>query len=176
MRSAIFLFAAVLCGCGELGKVKQGRVIAYDAARGVVTLVGDSNHRSPGRPRYDILPPETVRVPLEAAEMGPAPEAGQLIEFDPDKGRLIIFDARSVSFRQIAFQVVEPGVAPPGHTLAIYSPARRALVTVAVAEPDRSLPAGTWRFGDEVRYYYKQPGQALRMMNVTKTDIAKSGR
>jgi len=33
---------------------------------------------------------------------------------------------------------------------------------------------GTWRTGDVVRYYYKTPGQALRLMNVTATDLSKA--
>ena len=37
------------------------------------------------------------------------------------------------------------------------------------------MPAETWRCGDVVRYYYKEPGKALRMMNVTKTDLSKAG-
>ena len=37
------------------------------------------------------------------------------------------------------------------------------------------MPADTWQGGDVVRDYYKNPAQALRLMNVTKTDLSKSG-
>jgi hypothetical protein len=37
-----------------------------------------------------------------------------------------------------------------------------------------AMPAGTWRAGDVVRYYYKDPARALRLMNVTATDLAKA--
>jgi hypothetical protein len=36
------------------------------------------------------------------------------------------------------------------------------------------MPAGTWQAGDVVRYYYKEPGRALRLMNVTRTDLSKA--
>jgi len=38
-----------------------------------------------------------------------------------------------------------------------------------------SLPEDTWRAGDVVRYYYKDPGKTLRVMNVSKTDLQKTG-
>jgi hypothetical protein len=36
------------------------------------------------------------------------------------------------------------------------------------------MPADTWKTGDEIRYYFRDPAQALRMMNVTRTDLNKS--
>jgi hypothetical protein len=36
------------------------------------------------------------------------------------------------------------------------------------------MPADTWRAGDVVRYYYKDPAQALRLMNVTRTDLSNA--
>jgi hypothetical protein len=38
------------------------------------------------------------------------------------------------------------------------------------------MPDDTWKIGDEVRYYYKDPAQALRLMNVTRTDLNKGGK
>ena len=42
-----------------------------------------------------------------------------------------------------------------------------------VADEYFALPDDTWKAGDDVRYYFKQPGQALRMMNVTATNVMK---
>ena len=57
-------------------------------------------------------------------------------------------------------------------TVTLYAPRSRELVTIKVAEEHLSLPADTWRAGDEIRYYFKDPGQALRMMNVSKTRVS----
>jgi hypothetical protein len=57
----------------------------------------------------------------------------------------------------------------------VHNAAGRPKMT-AVPDEIFGLPADCWRTGDEVRYYYKDPGQALRMMNITKTDIHKTGR
>jgi hypothetical protein len=47
------------------------------------------------------------------------------------------------------------------------------LCTFSVPDNYFSYPASTWDAGDEVRLTYKTPGQALRFMNVSKTDIYK---
>jgi hypothetical protein len=44
-------------------------------------------------------------------------------------------------------------------------------MAVAVDERYLSLPPDTWKSGDMVRYYYKEEGQALRLMNVSKTKL-----
>ena len=60
-------------------------------------------------------------------------------------------------------------------TVTVYSAEQHLLVTFAASDDLLALPDDTWRAGDVVRYYYKEPGQALRFMNVTKTDLSKSG-
>lgn len=35
------------------------------------------------------------------------------------------------------------------------------------------MPEDTWKPGDDIRYTYRTPGQAIRMMNVSKTEIIK---
>lgn len=57
----------------------------------------------------------------------------------------------------------------------MYSPSDKMTVTFAASADLLALPADTWKSGDVVRYYYKEPGQALRLMNVTKTDLSKAG-
>ena len=71
--------ALVLIGCGRFGQVNQGRVVQYDREKGLATFIQDSNYREPGKPRFDVLPPVTVSIPADPAEMGPAPEAGKLL-------------------------------------------------------------------------------------------------
>ena len=60
-------------------------------------------------------------------------------------------------------------------TVTEYSRRLQALVTFKVPADKLSLPPETWEAGDEVRLYYKENAkhQALRFMNITKTNIFK---
>jgi hypothetical protein len=182
--------AAWLLGCSGFGRVEQGRTVAYDPERGLVTLILDSNPGEPGKPRYDRLPPATFRVPSDRSQMGPAPRAGMLLSIDAAEGRALVFDAASQGVRTVPFTVVErrdgvaaddprvasvrlPKVDRAANTITLYAPRQGRLLTVSVAPEYLALPDNTWAWGDEVRYYYKDPGQALRLMNVTRTDVTK---
>jgi hypothetical protein len=57
--------------------------------------------------------------------------------------------------------------------VTVYSGRQKLLVTFSVPEEYLALPDNTWEAGDEVRVYYKEPGKALRFMNISKTDIFK---
>jgi hypothetical protein len=189
MTLAVGLVLAGAWGCGGFGKVNQGRVIAYDPRNGLVTLILDSNYKEPGKPRYDVLPPVTVRVPEDPAAMGPTPLAGGLIELDLQGHQAVIYEAASESLKAIRLETLEvaenvgrndprvagvvfPEVDRAKKVVALYSASKRQLITFAVPEEYLGLPESTWVAGDEVRYYFKDPGQALRMMNVTKTETS----
>ncbi|HTQ58317.1 MAG TPA: DUF4881 domain-containing protein [Bryobacteraceae bacterium] len=161
-------------GCGDMGKVEQGRVIAYDAAARQVTLIPD-----PG-----VLPPVTVAVPADPEEMGPAPAAGGLMRLDVKNHRMVIYDRaaqqlRTVDYTPVAEQHdVAKGPAAPAidrakRTITIYAAREHVLITFTASDDLLAMPASTWRAGDVVRYYYKDPAQALRLMNVTQTDLSK---
>jgi hypothetical protein len=181
--------AASLSACGPMGQVDQGIVVAYDAAAGEVTLVLDSNPNEPGNPRYDRLPPVKVRVPADPSRMGPQPEAGGLIAVDIPGGRATVFDPSSGNVQSVPFEIVEraegvaagdsrvvrgavPRVDPAAGTVTLYSPRTRQLLTIRVPGEFAGLPPASWRAGDEVRYYFKDPAQALRMMNVSRTKLS----
>jgi hypothetical protein len=178
------LVALVLAGCGGFGEVEQGIVVASDGA--LLTMVLDSN---PGAARYDRLPPVVVAIPQEASAMGPAPEAGGLISLDTESNIVTVYDAGSKELLEIPFEPVEvasdvypddsrvaqsgaPKVDSGAGTVTLYAPRTRELATIKVAPEHLSLPAETWKAGDEVRYYFKDPSQALRMMNVSKTNVS----
>ena len=182
----------LLLGCRSLGKVSQGRVIDYEPGKGLVTLIQDSNYREPGKPNYDVLPPVTVRIPENSKAMGPAPQAGKLMLLDTRSRKVVIFDAASQSFRTITYTLIEqrdnvtsgdariagvrfPVVDRKKKTITAYSARQRRLLTFSVPGEYLTLPDDTWVAGDEVRYYYKDPHQALRLMNVTRTDISRGG-
>lgn len=184
--------ALALIACGGFGQVNQGRVIQYDREKGLVTFIQDSNYREPGQPRFDVLPPVTVKVPADPNEMGPAPEAGKLLSLDSERRQLVTYDAGAQRLRSVSYTPLEerrnvyrddprlPGRLPridrPNRTITLYEPRQRLLLTFSVSAENFSLPEDTWKAGDDIRYYYKQPGQALRMMNITRTDLSQAGK
>jgi hypothetical protein len=170
-------------GC-DFGKVEQGRVIGYDHRNGIVTLIPSTAIGT------DKASPITVRVPQDPKEMGPAPEAGKRLLFDTQNKKLVVFDAAAGAIKTFTYTpVVEltnianddkqvkgvkfPVIDREKKTITLYSSRDKKLVTFTVADEHFSLPEDTWKAGDDVRYYFKQPGQALRMMNVTKTNVMK---
>jgi len=176
-------------GCGNYGKVDQGRAIAFDKQNGVVTVIRDSA-ASTNKPKNDLLPPVAIKIPVDPEEMGPVPAVGKRLLFDTDKRIIVVFDAATVSIKTIAYKpllevanvgkddsrvkgVHFPIIDKQNKAITIYSTRDRKLVKFTLADEYFSLPDDTWQAGDDVRYYYKQPGQALRMMNVSRTDVMK---
>ena len=180
---------ALVLGCGELGKVDQGRVIAYDKAKGMVTLIQDKK-AEPGKPDYNTLPPHTYLQPQDPEEMGQEPKAGLRMKLDMDKKVITIYDPETKAFKDITFDIVDqksgiakdnplvadkklPAVDKEKKTVTIYSGRQKLYAVIALPEEYLDRPASTWDAGDEVRVYFKEPGKALRLMNVSKTDIFK---
>jgi hypothetical protein len=182
----------VLIGCGGFGHVQQGRVIEYDREKGLITVIQDSNSRPHGKPRYDVLPAVTVRVPSDPAEMGPAPAAGKLLAVDSERRQIVAYDDAGQRLRTVSYVPIEerrnlrrddprlrqrfPLLDRGKKTITLYEPRQQVLLTFSASTQQLGLPEDTWKAGDEIRYYSKQPGQALRMMNVTRTDLSKSGK
>jgi len=192
-RSMLMGLALLLpAGCGRFGQVDQGRVVDYDRGNGLVTLIRDSNYRAADRPRFDVLPPVVVRIPRNPEEMGPEPAAGKLLAVDSSRREIVTYDAGGRRFRTISYvplaesRNIRPGeprlrqhlplVSREKKTITLYEPRQRLLLTLAASEEHLSLSEDTWKAGDEIRYYYKEPGQALRMMNITQTDIRNAGK
>jgi len=176
-------------GCGNMGKVDQGRVIAFDKAQGTVTFIRDASGKL-GQPDYSVLPPATYQIPGKPEEMGQEPQAGLRMKLDIEARAVVIFDPASQGFRTIPYTLVEqrnnvakedplvagksfPVVDQEKKTFTIYSGRQKTLVTFSLPDEYFALPPATWAAGDEVRVYYKAPGKALRLMNISKTDIFK---
>jgi hypothetical protein len=173
-----------MLGCTDFGKVEQGRVIAYNHQNGIVTLIPSSALGT------EKASPVTVRIPEDPKEMGPAPEAGKRLLFDTQHRKLVVYDAAAGVVKTIGYTPVTelaniasddkqvqgvkfPVIDREKKTITLYSSRDKKLVTFTVADEYFSLPEDTWKAGDDVRWYFKQPGQALRMMNVTKTNVMK---
>lgn len=192
-RVGFFASLAVFAGCGGFGQVNQGQVIGYQRSTGLITLIGDSNYRNPASPRFDVLPPVSIRIPKNPEEMGPEPAAGKLLGIDYANRRAIVFDAATQAMRTVPYTLISqennvypndarvshtkfPVVDRARNTIGVYSARDHKLVVFAVPGEYSAMPDDTWKIGDEVRYYYKDPAQALRLMNVTRTDVNKGGK
>jgi hypothetical protein len=186
---AALLPLVLALGCGELGKVDQGRVIAFDNAKGIVTLIQDKK-AEPGKPDYNTLPPHAYQIPKDPEEMGPEPKAGLRMKLDLDKKVITIFDPETKGFKDISFEILEqkegvgkddplvagkklPAVNKEKKSLTIYSGRQRLYAVISLPDEYLDRPVSTWDAGDEVRVYFKEPGKALRLMNISKTDIFK---
>ncbi len=186
----IFLF-----GCSEFGTVDQGRAIEFDKEKGIVTIIRDVKHDAKN-PDYSFLPPVTYLKPVDPQEMGAEPKAGYRMKLDTKKKQIVIFDKAAQNFKTIDYISVDeqenidrshplvydsatekpkifPMVDKDKKQITIYSSRQKLLVTISVPAEYFSLPDYTWDSGDEVRIYFKEPGKALRFMNISKTDIFK---
>jgi hypothetical protein len=185
------LAAALLLGgfgCGELGKVDQGRVIAFDKDKETVTFIIDVKHE-PANPDYSGAP-VTFALPKNPAERGEDPKVGLRMKLDTKTREIIIYDTAAQGFKKINYNLIDqkenvgkdsplvagkkfPIVDQGKKAITIYSGRQKILTTFSVPDEYLSLPDDTWEAGDEVRVYYKEPGKCLRFMNITRTDIFK---
>ncbi|MFZ5426060.1 MAG: DUF4881 domain-containing protein [Thermodesulfobacteriota bacterium] len=189
------LALASLIGCSDFGKVDQGRVVAYDKDSGKVTFIRDKKADTLN-PDYSGLPAVAYKIPDDPMEMGPAPKAGLRMKLDTQKSQIVLFDPAAQAFKTINFKIHDiqenvdkdhplvfdqaagkakafPMVDKSKKTVTIYSGRQKMLVTFSVPDEYMSLPEAAWDSGDEVRVYYKEDGKALRLMNISKTDIFK---
>jgi len=102
--SAVFLF-----GCAEHGQVDQGRVVAFDKAKRVVTFI--RGKADPANPDYSHLPPLTYTLPTDPLDAGPEPKAGGRMKLDADKGQVVIYDPAAKNFKTTD-DGVQPGMEP----------------------------------------------------------------
>jgi hypothetical protein len=175
-------------GCGELGKVDQGRVIAFDKDKETVTFVVDVKH-DPANPDYSGTP-LTFALPKDPMERGEDPKAGKRMKLDAKAREIVIYDTGTQSMKKITYTLIDqkegvakddplvkgkkfPLVEKDKKAITLYSGRQKLLTTFSLPEEYFALPDDTWEAGDEVRVYYKEPGKAARFMNITKTDIFK---
>ncbi|MBM4301012.1 MAG: DUF4881 domain-containing protein [Deltaproteobacteria bacterium] len=175
-------------GCGELGKVDQGRVIAFDKEKDTVTFINDVKHDA-ANPDYSGAP-ATFAMPKEPEERGADPKAGLRMKLDTKTREIVIYDLPTKSMKSITYTLIDqkenvgrespivaekkfPMVDKDKKAITVYSGRQKLLVTFSVPEEYFALPDYTWEAGDEVRIYYKEPGKIARFMNMTKTDIFK---
>ena len=185
---AILTAVLLASGCGEMGKVEQGRVIGFDNAKATVTFIHDVK-ADPGNPDYSGAP-LTFALPTDPTDRGEDPKAGMRMKLDAKAKEIIIYDPATQGFKKITYTLIDqkekvakddplvkgkkfPMVDRTKKAITIYSGRQKLLTTFSVPDEYFALPDNTWEAGDEVRIYYKEPGKALRFQNITKTDIFK---
>ncbi len=182
------LTVVLVLGCGEQGKVEQGRVIGFDSAKETVTFIHDVK-ADPGNPDYSGAP-LTFSLPKDPKDRGEDPKAGMRMKLDTKAKEIVIYDPATKGFKKISYTLIDqkekvakddplvqgkkfPMVDRTKKAITIYSGRQKLLSTFSVPDEYLALPDDTWEAGDEVRIYYKEPGKALRFQNITKTDIFK---
>ncbi len=184
---------ALVLGCGEQGKVDQGRVIAFskdktDTEKDTVTFIIDVKH-DPANPDYSGAP-VTFLLPKVPSERGEDPKPGLRMKLDAKAKEIVIYDPTAKAMKKISYNLIDqkegvakddplvkgkqfPMVDRTKKAITIYSGRQKLLTTFSVPDEYLALPDNTWEAGDEVRVYYKEPGKAARFMNITRTDIFK---
>ncbi len=105
---------------------------------------------------YDPQKKSFVTIPIQIVDKQEGIDASHPLVFDTATGKAKAF----------------PAVDKDKKIVTIYSGARNC--SSPSSRPGvRDLPASAWDSGDEIRVYYKEDGKALRLMNITKTNIFK---
>ena len=188
LLTLVLALSFALAACDFDGGVEQGRCVAFDPAAKTLTIVVDVTHDQ-SAPHYsgDV---HTFKLPAEARDMGPVPTVGGRLMIELDKSALLLYDPDSKSIKELPVQFTDveknisakhpkvagktfPVVYNEKQTVTVYSKRLQALVTFKVPAPALDLPPYVWTAGDEMRIAYRNAdkGQAIRIMNVSKTNI-----
>jgi len=203
MVSRIFALRVLAClalaGCGDYGKVEQGRVVAYDKDKKEVTFLPNSEANPAKAPKYAV-PAKTFAIPADPQEMGKEPKGGMLrVNINVDKKIITMYNPKTQAFEDLSFELVEnhqnvnvrrqnplvwdaatrkakvfPQSDDAKKTVTVYSMRQQQLTVMKFADADYAKYKGDqWGAGDEIRIYYKVDKKASRLMNVTQTDIMR---
>ena len=187
---AMAFSVALLTGCNFDGGVEQGRCVAYDATAKTLTIVVDVTHDQ-FNPHYSGGT-HTFKLPENPQDMGPAPTPGGRLMIDTTKNIVLVYDQKSNSVREIPVQFTDveknvgsdhpkvkgktfPLIDKEQQTVTVYSGRQKSLITFKVPAEAQDFPAYMWTAGDEMRIAFRNAdkAQAMRIMNVTKTNIFK---
>ena len=187
---AMAFSVALLTGCNFDGGVEQGRCVAFDANAKTLTIVVDVTHDQ-FNPHYSGGT-HTIKLPVESQDMGPAPTPGGRLMIDTAKNIVLVYDQKTNSVREIPVQFTDveknvgsdhpkvkgktfPMIDKEQQTVTVYSGRQKSLITFKVPAEAQDFPAYMWTAGDEMRIAFRNAdkAQAMRIMNVSKTNIFK---
>ena len=105
---------------------------------------------------------------------------------------MLIYDQKTNSVRELAVQFTDveknvgsdhpkvkgktfPIIDKDQQTVTVYSGRQKSLITFKIPAEAQDYPAYVWTAGDEMRIAYRNAdkAQAMRIMNVSKTNIFK---
>ncbi len=147
-------------------------------------------------PVYDVLRLRSSSCRSTPRRPGLNSKAGQRLKLDTEKKEIEIYDFTTQKLAFVPITIVDlqqpvdkdhplvydkaakkakkfPVIDQEKRTITVYSGRQKMLCTFSVPDNYFAYPESTWDAGDEVRIYFKTAGQALRFMNVSKTDIFK---
>jgi hypothetical protein len=199
LPALLVLSGLMLAGCGDYGKVEQGRTVAFDKEKNLVTIIVDNNLDAKKQPNYATLPVHVYSLPTDPAERGADPTPAPRMNLDVEKKTITMYNPQTKAFEELPFEVKDdhkdvdvrrrnplvwdratgrairfPKIDAADRAITIYSRRQLRLTTIKLSEDDfAKYKDGDWDAGDEVRIYYKEQGKAQRFMNITKTDITR---
>ncbi len=192
------LVSLSLAACGDYGQVEQGRTVAFDKEKGLVTIIKD-NGIDDRNPQYTVLPAHVFQMPADPAERGADPSVGLRVNLDATNNIITMYNPATQQFDKLPFEMIQkeenvsvrkqhplvydaatkkarkfPVVDADKKTVTIYSGRQQLYTVIKLSDADfAKYKEGDWAAGDDVRIYYRDPGKALRFMNVSKTDITR---
>ena len=195
----LVLAGLMLAGCGEYGKVEQGRAVAFDKDKSIVTIVVDTNLDSKKPASYRGLPTHDYALPTVAEERGADPATGLRLNFDVAKKTITMYNPKAKSIEDLNFEVLKdvekvdvrrrhelvwdknsnkakkfPEFDAANNVIKLYSGRQQRYTEIKLSADDYAKYKGDeWNAGDECRFYYKEKGKSLRFYNITKTDISR---
>ncbi len=196
------LVSLSLAACGEYGQVEQGRTVAFDKEKGLVTIIKDNQegrNADDRNPQYTVLPPHVFQMPADPAERGADPSAGLRVNLDAKNNIITMYNPNTQQFDKLPFEMVQkeenvsvrkqhplvydaatkkarpfPVVDAEKKTVTIYSGRQMLYTVIKLSDADfAKYKDKDWAAGDDVRIYYRESGKALRFMNVSKTDLTR---
>ena len=186
MTALLAALSFALAACDYDGGVEQGRAVAYERGKDVTLVLDTSTVRN--KPLYNGKA-VVYKLPADAMDMGAEPTCGGLLAVNPEKKVVSVYDAAGKAVRELPVDFTDvqkdigarhpvvagktfPMIDKEKQTVTVYAPTLRSLVTFNPGAAI-SMPADTWKFGDEARVAFSntEKAQALRFMNITKTNI-----
>jgi len=178
----LVLTGLMLVGCGEYGKVEQGRTVYFDKEKSTVGIVVDDNLDPKKPPNYATLPAHFFVLPADPIERGEDPTPARRMNLDVEKKIITMYNSDTKSFEDLPFEVMEdhkdvdlrrrhplvwdrttrrairfPRVNAAEKTITIYSTRQLRLTTIKLSEENfGKYKEGEWGAGDEVRIYYRE--------------------
>ena len=181
LPALLVLAGLMIAGCGQYGEVEQGRAVAFDKEKSIVTIVVDTN-KDPKKPAaYTGLPTHQFVLPSVASERGADPTPALRMNLDVEKKTITMYNPKDNKIEDLKFEVLKdeqnvevrrrhplvwdaaankakkfPEFDAANKVIKIYSSRQSRYTEIKLSEADFGKYQGDqWNAGDECRFYYK---------------------